>query len=171
MVFGKKTPIDNLNDLYSQQLQEQYSIESEYLGMLRDMDEAASLQNLKEALRDEIERTERQREVVEKICRRRNLDPSGYKSKGMKSLTKSVSDAIDVAGEPAVRDLVIMTFLRRIKQFEGSGFEMLRTYAEQLGFEEDARDHQQMAERETQAAKQLSDVANNNILRGLKTYD
>jgi ferritin-like metal-binding protein YciE len=172
MVFGKKKQhIDNLNDLYSQQLQEQYSVENEYLGLLADLNETASLANLKEALVEERRRTEQHRETIERICRRRNLDPEGHSSKGMKALTKSVGDAIAVDGEPAVRDLVIMTLLRRVKQFEGSGFEMLRTYADKLGFDEDARDHQKMVEEENVAAAQLADVADNKILKGLKTYD
>lgn len=172
MVFGKKKQhVENLNDLYSQQLQEQYSVEGEYLSLLHDLSDAASLANLKEALVAERKAAEEHRETIERICKRRNLDPGGHSSKGMKALTKSVSDSVEVEGEPAVRDLVIMTFLRRIKQFEGSGFEMLRIYAEKLGFEEDARDHQQMAERENQATRQLAEVADNKILKGLKTYD
>lgn len=172
MVFGKKKQqVENLNDLYSQQLQEQYSVEAEYLDLVRDLRDVASMANLKKVLDDECKRSEQQRETIERICTRRNLDPTGHSSKGMKALTKSVGDSIAVDGEPAVRDLVIMTFLRRVKQFEGSGFDMLRTYAEKLGFEEDARDHEQMAEREQRASAYLAEVANDNILKGLKTYD
>jgi ferritin-like metal-binding protein YciE len=158
-LFRSDTPLDTLDDLYVQQLKDLYSAETQLIDALPRMAEAATHPELRRAFQDHLQETRRQKERLEQIFRGLDDDPSGETCQAMKGLITEGEHLIEADGDDAVRDAGLIAAAQRVEHYEIAGYGCVRTYAEALGRDDDARILQEILDEESQADELLNRIA------------
>ncbi|HXK60179.1 MAG TPA: ferritin-like domain-containing protein [Acidobacteriota bacterium] len=155
--------LNDFRDLYLQQLKELYYTENQIIDALPKMIDAATSTQLQSAFRQHLEQTRSQRQRLERIFRRLNVEPEEEKSNAAAGLIDDGSDMIKAEGDPAVRDAGLIAVAQRIEHYEIAGYGCARTFAQRLGFHEDASVLQQILDEEGQTDKTLTQLAERHI--------
>jgi ferritin-like metal-binding protein YciE len=156
-LFGMK--IENLNQLFVEQLRDLYDGEQQITVALPKLIEKASNPELKSALEEHLEVTRRQITRLEGIFQQLNEKPSGESCKGMKGVIAEGDHVVGKAEDPAVRDASIITSAQRVEHYEMAGYGTVKTYARQLNKPEIAAILEEILEEEKEADEILSDLA------------
>jgi ferritin-like metal-binding protein YciE len=151
--------IDNLQELFVEQLRDLYDGEQQITEALPKLIEKASNPQLKSALKEHLEITRQQITRLEQIFKGMNEKPTGESCKGMKGVIKEGDDVVSKANDPAVRDASIITSAQRVEHYEMAGYGTVKTYARQLGKPEYARILDQILSEEKEADEKLSQIA------------
>jgi ferritin-like metal-binding protein YciE len=132
--------IQNLKDLYIDQLQDIYSADRQSLEATRKMREKASADNLREALDAGVEGIEEGMKKVEVLIKGHNADPTGEFCKGMEGLVKEAhAHAInaDIADKDTL-DASIIAQYQRMTHYGLAGYGTAAAFAKRLGLDQDA---------------------------------
>jgi ferritin-like metal-binding protein YciE len=148
-----------LQDLYVDELKDLYSAETQILKALPQMAQAASSQELKSAFQEHEHQTRGQVERLEQIFQKLETDPKGKACKGMQGLLAEGQEFIQEKPEPAVMDAGLISMAQRVEHYEIAGYGSVRTYAQQLGLNEDVGLLQQTLDEEGQTDKKLTQLA------------
>jgi ferritin-like metal-binding protein YciE len=151
--------LDNLQDLFVQELKDLYNAERQIQDALPKMSEKASHQELKSALDEHLRITGEHVRRLEQIFDTLQESPTGMKCKGMEGIIDESKDLMKQDGDSSVRDAGIIGQAQRVEHYEISGYGTARTYAERLGFGEAARMLQQTLQEEEEADKRLTSIA------------
>jgi ferritin-like metal-binding protein YciE len=151
--------LDNLKDLYVEQLRDLYSAEQQILKALPKMEEAATHDELKAAFREHRSVTEQQVQRLEQVFDQLGEKPSGHHCKGMEGLIKEGEEMIGEKGDKATRDAGLIAAAQRVEHYEIAGYGTVRTYADQLGMQDHARLLQQTLDEEGQTDHRLTRLA------------
>ncbi|HEX6902571.1 MAG TPA: ferritin-like domain-containing protein [Thermoanaerobaculia bacterium] len=146
--------LESLKDLYLEQLKDLYSAETQLVGALPDMAQAATSQELKGAFNDHLRQTEEHVRRLERIFQDLQQDPKGHTCEGMKGLIKEGQEMIKMRGESAVIDAGLIAAAQRVEHYEIAGYGTVRTYAELLGKD----DHVSLLERTLQEEEQTDEL-------------
>lgn len=156
----------NLTGLLEHQIKDLYSGESQIIGALPDMIEAASDGELRQALEDHLEETRSQRDRLESIAKELGIDPGGETCKGMAGIIEEGQGLVeDEAEEDDVRDAAIITSAQRVEHYEMAGYGSARTYARRLGKEDIADRLQEILDEEQKADERLARIAEGGVNR------
>lgn len=124
-----------LKELFVEELQDLLHAETQLVGALPKMAQAAHDATLKEAFTKHLEQTERHVERLKKV-----FDLLGEKAqpkpcKAMLGLVEEGQETIDEGKdkEPIAADLALITAAQKIEHYEISGYGTVRTLARQLG--------------------------------------
>ena len=131
--------IDNLKDLYIDQLKDLYSACKQSMPIVTEMGRAAHSRELAEALIAGNEGIGRGMESLAKLCNDHGEDPTGEHCKGMEGLvTEARKHAIDAKfGDDDVRDAAIITQYQRLTHYAIAGYGCVRSFANRLGLDGD----------------------------------
>lgn len=129
--------MNNLKELYFDQLRDLYSAELQLLKALPDMVAYASCPTLREALAKHLEETKRHKERLEKICRSHGISPEGEDCDAMRGLIKEAKKHIEAALSGDVRDVEMIACLNRIEHYEIAGYGVAKSFAKSLVFDDD----------------------------------
>jgi ferritin-like metal-binding protein YciE len=151
--------LDSLKDLYVDQLQDLYSAENQILKALPDMEQRARHPELKTAFREHIQMTEEQVQRLERIFDDLGERPTGHHCKGMEGLIKEGKEMLDEKGDSDVIDAGLIAAAQRVEHYEIAGYGTVRTYAEQLGRQNDAQLLQRTLDEEGETDKRLTRIA------------
>jgi ferritin-like metal-binding protein YciE len=151
--------LENLKDLYVEQLRDLYSAEQQILKALPKMEKAATHDELKAAFREHRSVTEQQVERLEKVLDQLGEKPSGHHCKGMEGLLKEGDEMIGQKGDDATRDAGLIAAAQRVEHYEIAGYGTVRTYADRLGMQDHARLLQQTLDEEGQTDERLTRLA------------
>ncbi len=132
--------IQNLKDLYIDQLQDIYSANRQSLEATRKLRENASAQDLREALDAGVEGIEEGLEKVEVLIKGHNADPTGEFCKGMEGLVKEAkAHAINAEiADADTRDASIITQYQRMTHYGLAGYGTASAFAKRLGLKQEA---------------------------------
>jgi ferritin-like metal-binding protein YciE len=155
--------LDTLEDLYIEQLRDLYSTESQIIEALPEMEEAANSSELKNAFRQHLEQTRRQRERLETIFQRLQRDPEGETSNAMEGLIEDGQTIISSKGDPAVRDAGLIAAAQRVEHYEIASYGCARTFATRLGYSQDVQILQQTLNEEGETDKKLTRLAEGQV--------
>ena len=144
--------LDNLRDLYIEQLQDLYSAEEQLTGALPKMVEAAAHPELKTAFQSHLEETRRHCErlqqvlsdlagtpsgqggsMMESIYTALGRSPSGHKCEAMAGLIEEGEQIVKAKADPDVRDAGLIAAAQRVEHYEIAGYGTVCTYAKLLG--------------------------------------
>lgn len=150
---------NNLRDLYILELKSLYYTENQIIEALPKMAEAATSAALASGFRTHLQETRAQRERLEKIFRRMNIEPEEEKTNTVSGLIDDGNYMIDAEGDTAVRDAALIAAAQKIEHCEMAAYGCARTWARRLGFEEDARLLQQTLDEEGMTDKKLTQMA------------
>jgi len=155
--------LNDFRDLYLYQLKDLYYTENQIIEAMPKMIEAATSTELQSAFRTHLEQTKSQRQRLEKIFGRLNMEPEEEKSSAAAGLIDDGSYMVKADGDPAVRDAGLIAAAQRIEHYEMAGYGTARTYAEKLGDYESADLLQQTLNEEGHANQLLTRLAERSI--------
>ncbi|RPJ58028.1 MAG: DUF892 family protein, partial [Acidobacteria bacterium] len=118
---------------------------------------------LASGFRAHLQQSRTQRDRLEKIFRRMNIEPDETKSAAVAGLIDDGSYIIDAEGDTAVRDAALIAAAQKIEHYEMASYGCARTFAHRLGYEEDARLLQQTLDEEGMTDKKLTAMAESQV--------
>ncbi len=151
--------LETLKDLYVEQLRDLYSAEDQIIDALPKMIKEASSPELKNALQDHLEETRQQKQRLEQIFDSLGEKASGEKCKAMEGLIKEAESLLKKKADEDVRDAGMIASAQRVEHYEISVYGTVRTYAEMLGRDQDARLLSTTEDEEKQADQKLNQIA------------
>lgn len=154
--------IDTLKDLYVDELKDLYSAEKQLVKALPKMAKAAKDPELQQAFRNHLKETQQHVARIERICQELGVSPRGKKCVGMEGLIEEGNEMINEAN-PAALDAGLISKAQHVEHYEIAGYGTVRTYARQLGFENQADLLQQTLDEEGKADHLLTALAESGI--------
>lgn len=150
---------NSLQELYVQQLQDLYDAENQIIKALPKMIDAASSEELQNALTEHLEVTRQQARRLEEIFQNSGQKPKAEKCKGMEGVIKEGSETLKQADDDDVRDAAIIASAQRVEHYEMAGYGTVRTWAELLGEDDAVELLQQTLDEEKEADQKLTQLA------------
>ncbi len=151
--------LNTMQELYTDQLRDLYDAEQQIIKALPEMIDAATSEDLKEALTEHLNVTKTQATRLEKIFSEMGEEPGGEKCKGMKGVLTEGSDLVGKVEDENVRDAAIIASAQRVEHYEMAGYGTARTFAEQLGEDSAGELLQQTLDEEKEADEKLTELA------------
>lgn len=151
--------LNNLRDLYVEQLRDLYNAEQQLTEALPKMAKAASHSELRQAFESHLKETREQAQRIEKIFQDLGESPSGEKCEAMEGLIEEGSAMIEKDADEDVRDAGLIAAAQRVEHYEIAGYGTVATYAELLDRSEDHKVLTRTLEEEKEADKKLNRIA------------
>ena len=158
-------PLNSLSDLYLQELKDLYSAENQILKALPKMIKAATNSELKKAFTDHLAQTNDHVERLVQICAELGASPKGKKCNGMEGIIKEGAELIAEGPEADVLDAGLAAAAQHVEHYEMAGYGSVRTWAEQLGYDNHVALLQQTLDEEGSADKLLTQIAERSLNR------
>ena len=155
--------MESLRELYVEELKDLYSAEKQLVKALPKMVKNASNPQLKKAFSDHLDETEGHVERLEKIFRMLGESNRGKKCKGMEGLIEEAKELLDEDAAEEVLDAGMISKAQHVEHYEMAGYGTVRTYAEQLGFNDQAKLLQQTLDEEGHANELLTQIAESSV--------
>jgi ferritin-like metal-binding protein YciE len=152
-------PMDTLQDLYIEEIKDLYNAENQILKALPRMIKAASNPELKKAFTKHERQTREQAKRLERIASELGEKPTGKKCHGMMGLIEEGKELMKEKPAPDVLDAGLISAAQRVEHYEMAGYGTCRTWARQLGFENQAQLLQATLDEEEQTDKDLTILA------------
>jgi ferritin-like metal-binding protein YciE len=155
--------MNSLRELYVEELRDLYSAENQILKALPRMIRAASNKDLQRAFTLHERQTQQHVKRLDRIFRALDESSRGKKCKGMEGLLEEGQELIKERPEPEVLDAGLISAAQRVEHYEMAGYGTVRTYARQLGEEEQANLLQETLNEEGETDKLLTSLAESSI--------
>lgn len=153
------TRLNSLNDLFTHELKDLYSAETQLIDALPKMKEAANDQQLKNAFTHHFDETKKQKERLEQIGKELNVNLSGETCEAMKGLIKEGEEIINSKADTKVKDAGLIAAAQRVEHYEMAGYGTVRNYAKRLGHDPIADLLEETLNEEKEADSKLNEVA------------
>ena len=132
--------LETLEQLFIEELQDLYSVETQLIDALPKMVEKANSPELRQALATHLQQTQRQKERLDRIFDQLpKIDREDKTCKGMKGIIDENEKLIKDAKDNDVRDAGMIAGAHRVEHYEIPGYGTARTYAQLLGRADGAR--------------------------------
>ena len=152
--------IENLHQLFVDELQDLYDAEKRIVDALPDMAEKAASVDLRNAFEDHLRETrEHQRRLDQIFDQLRDVDREGKTCKGIEGIVKENEKLMKDAKDPDVRDAGMIAGAQRVEHYEISAYGTARTYAQLLGRTDWAQLLQRTLDEEKNADRKLNQLA------------
>lgn len=132
--------LDNLKDVYLDQLQDLYSACKQSLDATVKLDRAATNDELQRALKDGANGISDGMDKIASLCADHGVEPTGEHCRGMEGLVKEAeAHALEEDfGDEDARDAMIISQYQRMAHYAIAGYGTARAFANRLGFDGDA---------------------------------
>ena len=151
--------LENLQELYVEQLRDLYSAEKQILDALPKMADRATHAELKQGFQKHERQTQEQVRRLERIADDLGVKITGETCDGMKGLLKEGEKMMRERGSDDVRDAALIAAAQRVEHYEIAGYGCARTYARLLGRQQDAQLLQTTLDEEGDTDHKLTDLA------------
>jgi ferritin-like metal-binding protein YciE len=151
--------MNDLQDLYIEQLRDLYNAENQLIKALPRMAKAASDEQLAQSFMTHTEETKEHAERLKQIFDKLGEKPTGKVCKAMKGLIEEAKEALEEDAEPEVMDAALIAAAQRVEHYEIAGYGCVRTYANLLGDKQAAKLLQQTLDEEGMTDKKLTELA------------
>ncbi len=152
--------IENLSDLFVDQLQDLYSAEEQIIETLPKMAEKATSPGLRSALNEHLQQTRGQVRRLDQIFDALpNSARKKRKCKGAEGIIDEGKELLKDAKDADTRDAAIIASAQRVEHYEISAYGTARTYAQLLGRPEWARLLAETEDEEKEADRKLNALA------------
>jgi ferritin-like metal-binding protein YciE len=155
--------LNTLEELYISELRDLYSAENQLLKALPKMAKGASSPELKDAFEKHLEQTKGHVERLEQIFHQLDETPKGKTCRGMKGLVEEGSEILKEDGENSVLDAGIIVAAQKVEHYEIASYGSVRTFANLLGKDEDARLLQSTLDEESETNEILNRLAESGV--------
>jgi ferritin-like metal-binding protein YciE len=151
--------MENLKDLYVDQLRDLYSAENQILKVLPKMADMATNEELKTAFTEHEVQTREHVRRLEQVFEELGEKTAGHHCKGMEGLLKEGDELMKMKVESDVLDAGLITSAQRVEHYEMAGYGTVRTFARQLGLDGQAEILQRTLDEEGTTDHRLSALA------------
>ncbi|MDB5300818.1 MAG: ferritin-like protein [Phycisphaerales bacterium] len=155
--------MDDLQDLYVEELRDLYSAENQLVKALPKMAKAASNEQLAQSFQQHLEQTrghvDRLKQVFDKLGKKQ----TGKMWKGMQGLIEEAKELMEEDADPEVMDAGLIAAAQRVEHYEIAGYGTVRSFAKLLGDNAAAKLLQQTLNEEGETDKKLSKLAESTI--------
>jgi ferritin-like metal-binding protein YciE len=155
--------VDDLRKLYLEELKDAYDAEHQILDALPKMSDAAHNTELKNAFRQHLEETRSHVRRLEEVFQRAGERPDRRTCKGMKGILHEGEEMVKAKGLEDAIDAGLIAAAQRVEHYEMALYGTLRSYAQTLGREEEARLLQQILDEEGAADRKLTQIAESTV--------
>jgi ferritin-like metal-binding protein YciE len=155
--------LNSLEHLYVDEIKDLYSAENQILKALPKMIKAASHPALKRGFTKHERQTREHVKRLERICKGLGVSPKGKKCNGMEGVLEEGSDLIQEKPEADVLDAGLIAAAQHVEHYEMAGYGTVRTWADKLGRELDARLLQTTLDEERETDQTLTQLAEQSI--------
>jgi ferritin-like metal-binding protein YciE len=156
--------LSNLQELFIHELRDLYSAEQQLVTALPKMAQQAHSTDLKDAFNHHLDQTRNHVSRLNEIFSNLGTTGSGEECEAMKGLIKEGEDIMKATGNADVKDAALIAAAQRVEHYEMAGYGTVRTYAEELGYNEAADLLQQTLDEEGKANKKLTSLAEGGLL-------
>jgi ferritin-like metal-binding protein YciE len=151
--------VSSLQELYLEELKDLYDAENQIIKALPKMIDAASSEELQNALTEHLEVTRGQAKRIEQIFQNMGEKLKAEKCKGMEGVIKEGADILSEDMSEPVKDAAIISAAQRVEHYEMAGYGTVRTWANLLGESEAEELLQQTLDEEKEADEKLNELA------------
>ena len=151
--------LDNLRDLFMEELRDLYNAENQLVKALPKMAKAASDAKLKQAFTDHLEQTRGHVSRLEEIFEALDEKPEGETCQAMEGLIKEGSQFVEARGDSVVIDSGLIGAAQRVEHYEMAGYGTARSLAQRIGEEDAAELLQETLDEEGEADRLLTEIA------------
>ncbi len=151
--------LDTLKALYVEGIRDLYSAENQILYALPKMHSAATNHELRRAFAAHLDQTETHVARLEHICCRLVVSPNGKLCKGLAGLVADGTQMLGQDADPDVLDAGLIALAQHMEHYELAGYGTVRTYAQLLGFDEQAAMLQTTLLEERDSDQSLTEIA------------
>jgi ferritin-like metal-binding protein YciE len=155
--------MNSLKELYIEELKDLYSAEKQLVKALPKMAKNATNPELKQAFTDHLGETEGHVERLEQIFEMLGEGARGKKCIGMEGLIGEAKELLEGDTSEEVLDAGLISKAQHVEHYEMAGYGTVRTYARQLGLEEQADLLQQTLDEEGKANELLTQIAESSV--------
>jgi ferritin-like metal-binding protein YciE len=154
-----KSTLNNLEDLFWDQMKDIYDAEQRITEALPKMADAATDPTLKSAFREHLEQTRHHVERLEQIFQGGGRSADRETCEGIKGLIKEGEHIIHVKGDDDTRDAGLIAAAQRVEHYEMAVYGSIRTFARRLGRNEFVDLLQRTLDEEGETDKKLTMIA------------
>ena len=158
--------LSNLQELFIHELRDLYSAEKQLVTALPKMAQQATSADLKDAFNNHLSQTRNHVTRLDEIFSHLGTTGAGKECEAMKGLIKEGEDVMSASGNSDVKDAALIAAAQRVEHYEIAGYGTVRTYAEELGFDDAANLLQKTLDEEGKANKKLTSLAEGGLLSG-----
>ena len=151
--------MESLNELLAEELKDIYSAEKQLLRALPKMAKKASSPELKTALQEHTEMTQRQVERLEDVFESLGKPAKAKTCKAMQGLIAEATEIMEEDASDAVLDAGIIAAAQKVEHYEIPSYGTVRTWARLCGEEEAASLLQETLDEESETDKRLTQLA------------
>ncbi len=155
--------LDSLETLFVEELKDLYNAESQIIGALPEMVDAAHSPQLKSVFEQRLETSRRQKARLEEVFQQLGQVPEEAKCEGIAGILAEGEVFASAKGKPEVRDAALIGAAQHVEHYEMASYGTLRAFAERLGQPRIARILQETLDEEKQTDKQLSQLAESSV--------
>ena len=157
-------PMETLEDLLEEQLQDLFSAENQLLKALPKMAKRASSPKLKKAFERHTEETRKQVERLRDVAERLEIKISGKTCKAMQGLVEEGNEVLEEDGEGPLIDAALVAAAQRVEHYEISAYGTARAMAEQLGESQVVKLLQKTLDEESKTDELLTKISQGELL-------
>ena len=151
--------LNTLEKLYIEELRDLYNAENQLLKALPKMAKGASSPELKDAFEKHLEQTKGHVQRLEELFEQRDENPKGKTCKAMKGLVEEGSEILKEEGEDSVLDAGMIVAAQKVEHYEIASYGSVRTFANLLGKDEEAKFLQSTFDEESETNEILNQLA------------
>ena len=151
--------LDTLEKLYIDELRDLYNAENQLLKALPKMAKGASSPELKDAFEKHLEQTKGHVQRLEELFEQRDESPKGKTCHAMKGLIDEGSEILKEHGEDSVLDAGMIVAAQKVEHYEIASYGSVRTFANLLGKDEEAKLLQSTLDEESETNEILNGLA------------
>ena len=157
--------LQNLHDLFVEQLQDLYSAEQQLVEALPKMANASSHEELRDAFEQHLEETRGHVRRLEQIFNEIGVAPGGEKCKGMEGLIKEGQEVLETQGDPSAIDAALIAAAQRVEHYEIAGYGTVKTLAGHLDLDDVKGLLDQTLDEESKADTLLTKIATGGMFK------
>jgi ferritin-like metal-binding protein YciE len=155
----------SLNDVFTHELQDLRSAETQLLEALPKMAQAASSDELRQAFEHHLEETRDHARRLEEIFTQTGIVKATTRCEGMAGLIKEGEEVLSATGDPIVKDAALIAAAQRVEHYEIAAYGTARTLADDLDLD-DAKDLlDQTLDEESHADSLLTKIATGSMFK------
>ena len=158
--------LNSLNDVFTHEIQDLRSAETQLVEALPKMAQAASHDELRQAFEHHLEETREHVRRLDEVAAQVGISAEGETCKGMAGLIAEGQKTISASGDPAVKDAALIAAAQRVEHYEIAAYGTARTLADELGLDEAKDVLDQTLDEESNADKLLTKIATGGMFKG-----
>ena len=156
--------LQTLQDLFEHEISDLYSAETQLVEALPKLAQAASNDELRQAVQHHLEET---RDHVRRLDEIRGQIGSSMSEQcdGMRGLIQEGEEIISATGDPNVKDAALISAAQRVEHYEIAAYGTARTLADEIGLGEAKDLLDQTLDEESNADKLLTKIATGGMFK------